>query len=86
MATRLQEERERLDVSNTGLNNRGRPCPADVEQGSVLNRYTYNPSKVVLRWSDTVLDCENEFFHRERSTRRLRRRARMTRKRRRGWA
>ncbi len=34
MSTELQEERERLGVSNTGCSNRAHPCPADVARGS----------------------------------------------------
>lgn len=33
-ATALQEERERLQVSNSGHANRRWPCPADVERGA----------------------------------------------------
>lgn len=33
-ATELQEEREVLDVSNTGHSNRRFPCPADAQRGS----------------------------------------------------
>jgi hypothetical protein len=42
-ATDLQEERERLDVSNTGLANRAWPCPADRARGSAsLNTWPGN--------------------------------------------
>lgn len=53
-ATELQEERERLEISNTGHTNRKWPCPGDRERGlKSLNSWHGNRAQTKEQLEET---------------------------------